>query len=245
MANETTIVPRWLTRSFPALAVVVGGWVIGLGVVVHGSRLPLRLDRAVDNRLVVRHGWENWAAHRLADLGDPIPFTMVVVVLLVVCAAWAGRRAALGAGLAVGGVAAVIEYVAKPVFDRHMFGSSGYSYPSGHTGASLAAATVTVLLCTRSPALRRRLRVPTRCVIAVVAVILAASISLGMVVIGAHYFTDTLGAAPLAVVLAVAVFAATERWAPVSRRRGKGAAEPMPGPSHADPAPSTPESRVP
>ncbi len=256
MGSDTAIVPYWLRRALPFLGVVVAAWVIGLGVVVHGTRFPLRIDQVVDGHLLTDSGWLHRGGQLLADLGDPIPFTVAIAILLVICAGLAGLRAALGAGLAVGTVTVLIEYVAKPLFDRHMF-DGGYSYPSGHTGASFAAATVVVLFCARSAPLRSRFGLGARTAIALVAIAAALAISLAMVVIGAHYFTDTLGAAPLAVFVAVAIVVATDRWVPVSRRPllrsapplpealEKDAPEPMPEPSPASRATSTPGRRFP
>jgi membrane-associated phospholipid phosphatase len=131
---------------------------------------------------------------------DPVPLTIVIVVLTGVCLALGRRRLAflMVAGPVLTGVAVT---VAKPLIDRTKNGD--LSYPSGHMGAAVAIAVVVALLLVSLFGARRWV---TALAVAV-PILWGAVVGLAMTVTNYHYWTDAVGGfcVAVAVVLSLAV----------------------------------------
>ena len=161
------------------------------------------LDRAVDLRL--QSGLAgHWAAlDALADFGQPLLVTTMSVALALAYLATRKRRGAVLVAVAVPAAGALTEYVLKPLTGRTL---GGYlSYPSGHSTAVFAlAAAVAVLLADPD---RPRLPAAVRAVIAFAAFLAASAVTVAVVAMNSHYFTDTVGGAGvgIAVVLVTAL----------------------------------------
>jgi membrane-associated phospholipid phosphatase len=169
-------------------------------LVAHTSR-PSLLDRSADPWLIAHLGPHRRALTLIKDLGAPVDITIAAAVLVVVFLALRRTGLALLVVISVSVTALLTEVVLKPVIHRTL--GSFLVYPSGHTGAAFAVATVIVvaLLGTGQGAIwpRRAIRL-----VAMVACLgLAAVVGIAMVSRGDHYLTDVVGGAAFAVTVAV------------------------------------------
>ena len=91
---------------------------------------------------------------------------------------------------------ACTEFVLKPTVGRTNDGS--LSFPSGHATSTFALAVTCLVLLTGTQ-LKTSSRMPggVRVAAAVLALLVASSVSVAMVALGAHYFTDAVGGAAL------------------------------------------------
>jgi len=167
-----------------ATTVVLGAWFAGQ----NRAGWP---DRAIDAR--IRSGLAGHGAvlSHIALIGNPIAVSVAVAVLCALCLAARNWRGAVLVTAAPAVAGALTEYALKPLIGRIL---DGYlSMPSGHTaGAFSLAAALAVLLA--DP---RRSRPPAalRAAVIAAAVVVAGSVAIAMVGMGAHYFTDTVAGA--------------------------------------------------
>jgi membrane-associated phospholipid phosphatase len=91
--------------------------------------------------------------------------------------------------------AGVTEFVIKPLVDRTVY--DNLSFPSGHTTGVAAVASVVVVLLLGP--LRPPLPAVARAVLACLCAALTAAVAIALVVLGRHYFTDTVGGAAVGV----------------------------------------------
>lgn len=180
---------------------VVAGTVAGLSAAVtaflgaevtHQTRAGW-LDSAVDGRLRADLGGHPAVLAALAGLGDPISVTVLATASVLACLATRRVRGALIMAVAVP-VSGAIELLLKSLIDRTHFGS--LSYPSGHTtGVFALAVAISVLLI--GP-LRPHLPIVARVLLALTGLAVACAVAVSLVVLGKHYFTDTVGGAAVA-----------------------------------------------
>jgi membrane-associated phospholipid phosphatase len=182
-----------------------------LGVLFAHQATAGWFDRAVDSPVI---GWA--VGHRglalgIAYAGTLIPAGLVTAAIVAGCLL-AGRLT--GAVLAVAAVPAavgLVEGLLKPLIHRTYRGD--LVYPSGHTTAVFALATVlTVLLLIPLPARPRapralRARRALRVLIPAAAAVLACLVAVAVTGLRWHYFTDTVAgaAAGIGTVLALAL----------------------------------------
>jgi membrane-associated phospholipid phosphatase len=206
--------PRALRR--PALAVVVAAAFLAaaLGVRYAGEAYPRWLDKtslalARDRLSVLRE-----PARLLIGLFDPVPLTVLIVVLTAVCAALGRWRLAV---LAVAGpvLTGVLTTALKPVVERTKEGD--LAYPSGHMGSAVALALVVALLIVSLAGLRRWAAVA---VLVAVPAAVGAAVGLAMTVTDYHYLTDAVGGSCVAVAVVLSVAVLVDRWPPRRRRTG-------------------------
>jgi len=213
---------------------------IALGLELHRARGPVAVNERA-NRLVFGHLFgvsvvQDWAARAYRELGQPVPFALLVSAI-VLGLLW--RRdvadavvAALGAPIAV----LLADAVAKPVFDRTS-GSNVSQFPSGHTTAMTALAVLLVLVAYRRWGGRGAvISLP-------VAAWVSGSMILSVIRLQQHVLTDAVGgvllgtgtvAAVAAIVSGVAVPGRAAARPPVACRLSSGAApRPAPGPASA------------
>jgi undecaprenyl-diphosphatase len=213
--------PRLIPPTMQVGAIVVAGVaaavMIVLGVRYAGTSAAGPLDRAIDERLIVRLGFVHLRlVHDLANLGGSAVVAVATVVLVVALLWWRRHRAALLAALAPVVAGAVTEWILKPLIDRNLFDGEnyGWSMPSGHsTGAfSVAFVIVVALVGGQVPRVSRSAGLA----VSFVAVALAAAAAVGLVASGYHYATDTVGGACVALVvvlgLAFVLDVVAERW---------------------------------
>jgi membrane-associated phospholipid phosphatase len=198
---ETRLLTRNARRWALGLAVVLGAFVIALGVDFAGDRTASAWDIRVMLHLYSWYPDRRSISPRIADLGGTAAIGAAVLVLLVVLYATQRYRAAVLAVLGPLVASGLTEWVLKPSIDRRILGY--VTYPSGHTTGAFSIATVlaVVLLGTGGS------RVAARVSATVVVFALACLVAVSLVVAGYHVPTDTLGGAGLgiATVLAVAV----------------------------------------
>jgi membrane-associated phospholipid phosphatase len=205
----------------PALVVVLAAAFIAaaLGVRYAGETHPRWLDRVSRARL---HDWFptlRGPAHVLIDLFDPLPLTVLIVLLAVVCLALGRRRLAV---LAVAGpvLTGVVTTALKPVIERTKNGD--LAYPSGHMGSAVALALVVALLLVSVVELRRA---TTALVLAAVPTGVGAVVGSAMTVTSYHYLTDAVGGYCVAIAVVLSTAVLLDRW---PRRRCRAGREATP-----------------
>ncbi|MBO0789024.1 MAG: phosphatase PAP2 family protein, partial [Actinobacteria bacterium] len=163
-------------------------------------------DRTVDSPIIAWAAGHRGLALGIAYAGTLIPAGLVTAAIVAGCLL--ARRPG-GAVLAVAAVPAavgLVEGLLKPLIHRTYLGA--LVYPSGHTTAVFALATVlTVLLMPpagrRGPRALRALRV----LIPAAAAVLACLVAVAVTGLRWHYFTDTVAGAAVGIgtVLALAL----------------------------------------
>lgn len=178
-----------------------------LGALVAHQATAGWFDRAVDSPVIAWAGGHRGLALGVAYAGTLIPAGLVTAVIVAGCLL-AGRLT--GAVLAVAAVpvaAGLVEGLLKPLIHRTYRGD--LVYPSGHTTAVFALATVLTVLLLIPPAREsapRALRV-LRVLIPAAAAVLACLVAVAVTGLRWHYFTDTVAGAAvgIATVLALAL----------------------------------------
>jgi membrane-associated phospholipid phosphatase len=176
--------------------VLLGVVVVGvLAARVAGTSSAGPLDRALAALVPMHHGLRAVVGEALAELGDPWP--VAVLLVLTAVAAWWGRG---GRGLAlvlVAPPAAMVttSLVLKPIVGRTRGGE--LAFPSGHTTAVASLAAVAAVLVLSAPSLSRAWRLGTALALGL------AVLAVGVSLVGrdVHDPSDVLGA--LGVVVAV------------------------------------------
>jgi membrane-associated phospholipid phosphatase len=195
-----------------------------LGALVAHQTQPGWLDTAIDARLRAGLGGHLTLLHKVALPGSAIPVTVLATALVVACLATHRWRGALLAVIAVPAAEAVTELVLKPLVGRTFRGQ--LSFPSGHTtGVFVLAAIVAVLL---AGPLRPRWRASVRLLLVLAAFLAASATATAMIGMGAHYFTDTVGGAAVAIgvtlATALAIDKLADQRAPAPGMAGRAAA---------------------
>jgi membrane-associated phospholipid phosphatase len=187
-----------------AVCVVVTAF---LGVLVAHQSRPGWLDRGIDARLQSALHGHAAALDRVALPGSAGPVVAITAALIIGCLLARRWRGAIFVAIAVPAAEAITEYALKPLVGRTL---NGYqAYPSGHTtGVFVLAAVFTVLLLNPP---RPRLPVAARVLLVLAALLAACATALAMVGMGAHYFTDTVGGAAVAIAVALATALVLDR----------------------------------
>lgn len=204
---------RWPAAALLVLCVAIVA-VLGTRFAGHGH--PGWLDSAIDSRAQAHLGGYHWV-RQLTNIGEPGPSTALTAALVLACLLarrWQGAvLAAVGPATASG----ITEYLLKPFVGRTIWGTA-LSFPSGHATITFALAGCCVVLLANPP--RRRLRKGVRLLLCVAVLLLAAAVSIGMVAIGAHYFTDAIGGTGVGVATILAWTLALDWFTgPPGRRR--------------------------
>ena len=173
-------------------------------LVVAGTPPVLRFDSAMSSaawRAATAHGSWRAFATAVTNTGGPSVVTVMAVaaaVTLLGFRRW--RDAAFVAVTTLGSTSIrliVLSLVARPRPADRLASAAGFSYPSGHTTGSAAAALTAVAVLW--PLLRGRRRV----LFAVVAGLWAAAVGVSRVALVVHWPTDVLGAWLLTVTVVV------------------------------------------
>lgn len=198
--------------------------VVGLAVVVFtvlaaryaGQSDAGRVDWRAENLVDSLGGAHNWVLGRLATFGSP-PFVVVAAVVLAVVCLVLGRRRLAVLAIVGPGLTGLATTFLKPAIGRTM-DNAGFAFPSGHTGGATSIALVLALLLVGVLRPGRRL---SMALVAVVTSVAGATIGAAMVVIGAHYPTDTIGGFCAAVAIVLGCALLLERLADIraARRR--------------------------
>jgi membrane-associated phospholipid phosphatase len=220
------LLPSGARRPAAVIAACSLAVTVVLGVLTAHSSRPDALDGTVDSWVQRTFGVHHGTMLLLEDVGKPAE--VVVLTLVIVLACLATRRVNGAALTAVSVAVSVVltEFVLKPVVGRTL---GGYLvYPSGHTGFAFTLATVIVVLMLNPP--RRQLRRTVKGVVAAGVALIGSAVAVAMIGLHAHYFTDTVGGAALAigVVLTTTFLLDTERLRRQMRTAGPGR-RPAPG----------------
>lgn len=145
-----------------------------------------RFDAVVDARIRGALASYQGPLHLLTLLGGQLSVAELTAALVLACLVTRWWRGAALAGLAVPAAVALTELVLKPLVGRSI---GGYpSFPSGHATAMFALAATCAVLLANPP--RPRLPRAVRLLLLAGAVLVAATVPVGMVALGFHYFTD-------------------------------------------------------
>ncbi len=219
-----------------ALLIVAGcaAVVVIMGVLFAHHTQPGALDTAVDARMrsgLLRFGgfWRP-----VVVLGDPVPGTEMAVALLLLCLAARRWRGALLVAVAVPAAVALTELLLKPLIHRTFWGN--LEFPSGHTTSVFTLATCCAVLLARP--LRLRLPGALRALLATAAYLAAAAVAMAVVVLGFHYFTDTVAGVAVGVGTVLATALVLDRYGPPARPAA-------PAPARAAARESVPAAAVP
>jgi membrane-associated phospholipid phosphatase len=216
----------WSGRSL--LAGPVRSWAVGLlaccavlvivlGVLVAHKATADRVDLAVDAPVITWFTLHPLLAFRMTYPATLVPAVGASLAAALACLARGWIRGAVLALLAVPVASGLNDALLKPLFHRTYGGA--LTYPSGHTSAVAALASVlTVLLLLaprRSPAplpapaprpattsrpaltVRPALATALRWAIPAVAWLAVVVVAIGVIGLRWHYFTDTLAGAAL------------------------------------------------
>jgi membrane-associated phospholipid phosphatase len=197
-----------------------------LGVLTAHSARPDGLDGTVDSWIERTFGVHHRALLLLEDIGKPAETVILTLVIVLACLAARRLNGAVLTAVSVAASLVLTEVVLKPAVGRTL---DGYRvYPSGHTGFAVTLAAVIAVLLVNPP--RRQLRRALKIAVAAGAALIGSAVGVAMVGLHAHYFTDTIGGAALAigVVLTTALVLDTERlrrWMRIASRGDHPAAD--------------------
>jgi membrane-associated phospholipid phosphatase len=193
------------SRRLAAVAVAVCAVVtLVLALIVHGRATADGLDRVAD--YAIRH---SIGSHRtilkvIVLPGTPLVATVLTAALVLACLVARRRRAAALVAIAAMAAPALTEFVLKPLVARKI-GLGVGSFPSGHAAITFALAVSICVVLAQPP---HRLRPALRVLLSVAALLAAAAVSVAMVALRRHYFTDIIGGAAIATaVVLLAAFA--------------------------------------
>jgi membrane-associated phospholipid phosphatase len=194
-----------------------------LGALFAHQTHPTWLDRAVDRPISSSLGAHLGASQALAYLGQPVPVTAVTLALLVACLIRRRWSACVLLVIAVPGAIALTELVLKHVVGRTNHNT--LTFPSGHTASAFAvAAAITVLLADPDQV---RLRPAVRAWFALMALLVAATVGIGVIALNFHYFTDTVAGAAVGIGSVIATAFAVDYFGSPSRLRATYRAAPQ------------------
>ncbi|MBW0107112.1 phosphatase PAP2 family protein, partial [Pseudonocardia sp. KRD291] len=149
------------------------------------GRVDTRTEDAVD--AVTGAHWRFFG--RVIEFGAP-PFVVLVGGLLAgLCLLLRRRRLAVLA-IVGPGLTGLATTVLKPVIGRTIGDAGGFAYPSGHTGGATSIALVAALLLVSLVPAGRGAALT---LVGAAALLAGGAVGAGMVTIGAHYPTDTVG----------------------------------------------------
>jgi undecaprenyl-diphosphatase len=206
------------------LAVLCVAVVAALAVRYAGQTRAGSLDASVDGWIQDRLGARSPLLSALTWLGDPVPVTVMTVLMALGCALARWWRGVALAALTVPVASGLTEGLLKPFIGRTIDGA--LSLPSGHTTAVVTLATLVAVL------LSRRLPAPARGPLIMVVYLLAAAVAAAMIAQGFHYFTDTIaGAAVGTATVLIGAFVIDAAAGPLRARIGVPAGDSAEGPA--------------
>jgi len=212
-----TLPARTLTRGGPTAAILLAGF---MALAVLEGHRPSSIDLTAARELGAVNGSVWFQAGRAVSFIGSGPVVAALALVFAAVVLWRTRQLFLAAAAPVAAASAgVVELIAKELVRRPrprtsgLTGESGYSFPSGHTtgftALVVAAVGVVVLL-----ALDRRYGLLWR----LGAGVLALSVAMSRVVLGAHWLTDVVGGLLLGAAVGMGVTIVAARAARIAPR---------------------------
>ena len=204
----TALMPAWSRRAAVAVLTCCAIFVAVVGQVVNALPETQRLDAGAD--LAVMHAVRQHqdVMHLVAGLGEKAAVSVLTAVLVLVCLALRRLNGALLAAIAMPVAPALTEFALKPA------SPDGYaSFPSGHTTATFAGATV---VCILLAAPGTRLSRVWRLTLALGAQAAGVAVAVAVIGLGMHSLTDAVGGAAVGIGVALSVALLLDR--PLARR---------------------------
>jgi membrane-associated phospholipid phosphatase len=180
--------PAPLRRPTALAATLAAAVAIALGALYSGRSTPSLVDDRVQSAVDAVRVVPRRCALLIDSLGDPRVAAILVAVLATLCLILQRRRLAVVAvvGPTATGVATTVS---KPIVGRTIHGDF-LSYPSGHAAVVTALAFVVALLITDLTRTRR----PARVLLVIGGAAAGGAVmAWDQILLGAHYFTDTIG----------------------------------------------------
>jgi membrane-associated phospholipid phosphatase len=206
--------PERVRRLLPIVVLATAVWVGGFGLLVAGKLGPIGPDGSIDRHVSSLDPYLGVPAQDVAAMGRASHFAVVVVVVLVICAAIRSIPTAVAFLVSVGLDLVAVEAIKEIVRRRMVIPGyqilSGYTFPSGHTATATVVATIAILICRREGPAGRYLSARLRATVTVVAVLIVVAVSTSMIIIRDHYFIDNLAAIPLAATITLLVAAGVD-----------------------------------
>ena len=203
------LVPAAMRPLAIALLVACAAVTAVLGVLVARQTRAGPFDGWADARIQSGFGGQWRALSDLAGLGDLMPVAVMTAALVLACLVTRRWCGAVLAAVAVPAAAGLAEIVLKPLIGRTLM--DALSFPSGTETRVFAVAAVFAVLMA-DPA-RPRLPAAVRLFLAVVVLLAAGAVGIALVVLGQHYFTDTVGGAMVGIAVALATALVIDRLA--------------------------------
>lgn len=221
--RDTDRASQWARRPLiPPTARLVAGALLTccvavtavLGALFAHQTHPTWLDRAVDLPIAASLAAHPRAAEMLAYPGEPVPVTALTVALLVACLIRRKLNACVLLVVAVPGAIALSELALKHAVGRKYH--DALTFPSGHTTSAFAvAAAITVLLADPDQV---RLRPAGRALFALIALLVAAAVAVGVIALDFHYFTDTVAGAAVGIGSVIATAFVVDHFGRLAQR---------------------------
>lgn len=226
------LLPEELRRPAAAAIAICAATTLLLGVIVHDHATADGLDRTIDGWLHHSIGRHRGILNLVSLLGGPIPVAILTAALVVACLVVRRQRAAALVAIGVLAASTLAEFLLKSLVGRRM-GSGTGSFPSGHAVGMFALAVAVCVLLAQpfrpEPALRRLLSLG--------ALLVATAVSVAMVGLNHHYFTDIIGGAAVGTAVVLLTAFALDWLAARQRPRHGPPQQPLVthGPAHMPP----------
>lgn len=223
----------WLPLIVAALAAGLLAPLIGAADATTGPLHRLDHDGAnALNRYVVGHPGQETFWRLVTDIGGPLTWRLIAVLVILVIVLWARQRYAdavlivlvmAGAAIVSGAVKVAVAR-ARPTVPHPILHVAGGSFPSGHALTSSAAmGLVVVLVC---PRLRRRSHTGAAVLVGIAAVLTTLLIGFSRLILGVHYVSDVLAGWLFGVLVVAVMLVAVRVAVQLLARRGHAALYP-------------------
>lgn len=200
--------PPALRRPLAMAIPPAGAVVLLLALATAGEAAPGAPDGAIRSWVAALHV-DRALLLAVDAVGEPAGVVLSIGLLVVGCAVAGRARLAVATVLSIGAAGIVVTAV-KPVVGRTIHGSDNLAFPSGHTAtATLLGMLVALLLADLA-----RARPGTRtAVVATGGAAGAGVMAFGQVGLDAHYPSDTVGGAAVAVCVVIGSLLLVDRAA--------------------------------
>lgn len=138
---------------------------------------------------------------QFTHIGDTIPVIIIACGLVIAFTKWKDKFLLVSNLLLTVGANQLIKHVImreRPPLDRRLITQGGYSYPSGHSMASLCICGVLIYLVI-TKIQNKKLKIALTCLLALTTILIGIS----RIYVGVHYPTDVIGGYLLTLVILI------------------------------------------